>query len=119
MWIWREWVINAFNRNLPFDQFTIEQLAGDLLPNATLDQRIASGFNRNHMVNFEGGADPAEYHSKYLVDRVCTTATVWMGTTIACAECHDHKFDPISTKDFYQFYAFFNNVRRKGWTAIE
>ena len=114
MWLWRDWVIGAFNRNMPFDQFTIEQLAGDMLPNATLDQKIASGFNRNHMVNFEGGADPDEYESKYLVDRVSTTGTVWLGTTIACAECHDHKFDPITTREFYQFYAFFNNIPEMG-----
>jgi hypothetical protein len=114
MWKWREWVLGAFNRNMPFDQFTIEQLAGDLLPGATLEQKIASGFNRNTMVNFEGGADPNEYHTKYVIDRVTTTATVWMGTTLACAECHDHKYDPFSQKEFYQFYAFFNNIPERG-----
>ena len=82
---WREWVIDAFNNNLPFDRFTIEQLAGDLLPNATFEQKIASGFNRNHMINFEGGAIPEEYHNAYIVDRVNTTATVWLGLTLACA----------------------------------
>jgi hypothetical protein len=111
---WREWVINAFNRDLPFDQFTIEQLAGDLLPNATVAQRIASGFNRNHMINFEGGAIPEEYHTAYLVDRVNTTSTVWLGLTIACAQCHDHKYDPITQKEYYQLYAFFNNVPENG-----
>jgi len=114
MWKWREWVINAFNRNLPFDEFTIEQLAGDLLPNATLDQKVASGFNRNCMVNFEGGADPDEYSTKYVVDRVDTTANVWLGSTLGCAECHDHKYDPFTQKEFYQFYAFFNNIPEKG-----
>src|SRR5205085_12617524 len=111
---WREWVIDAFNANLPFDQFTIWQIAGDLLPNATLEQKIASGFNRNHMINFEGGAIPEEYHTAYLVDRVNTTSTVWMGLTVGCAQCHDHKYDPIKQKEFYQLYAFFNNVRENG-----
>src|SRR5437867_1904571 len=114
MWKWREWVINAFNRNMPFDQFTIEQLAGDLLPQATLEQKVASGFNRNCMVNFEGGADPDEYATKYVVDRVSTTSIVWLGTTLGCAECHDHKYDPFTQKEFYQLYAFFNNVPEKG-----
>ncbi len=114
MWKWREWVINAFNSNMPFDQFTIEQLAGDLLPNATLEQKVASGFNRNGMVNFEGGADPDEYHTKYVVDRVVTTSTVWLGSPLACAECHDHKYDPFTQKEFYQFYAFFNNIPERG-----
>jgi hypothetical protein len=114
MWLWRQWVIDAFNKNMPFDEFTIEQLAGDMLPNATVDQKIASGFNRNNMVNFEGGADPDEYATKYVVDRVDTTATVWLGSTLRCAECHDHKFDPFSQKEFYQFYALFNNIPEKG-----
>ncbi len=114
MWKWREWVIAAFNRNKPFDRFTVEQLAGDLLPNATLEQKIASGFNRNTMVNFEGGADPNEYLSKYVIDRLTTTATVWLGTTLGCAECHDHKYDPFTQKEFYQFYAFFNNIPERG-----
>jgi hypothetical protein len=111
---WRAWVIDAFNKNMPFDQFTIWQLAGDLLPNATTEQRIASGFNRNHMINFEGGAIPEEYHAAYIVDRVSTTSTVWLGLTVACAQCHDHKFDPITQREFYQLYAFFNNVPEKG-----
>ncbi|MDB6031472.1 MAG: Planctomycete cytochrome, partial [Verrucomicrobiales bacterium] len=108
------WVINSFNRNKPFDEFTVEQLAGDLLPNPTRDQKTASGFHRNVMTNDEGGADPAEYLAKYIVDRVNTTATVWLGTTIGCAECHDHKYDRIRQKDFYQLYAFFHNVPESG-----
>jgi len=111
---WREWVIDAFNRNLPFDRFTVEQLAGDLLPDATLEQRIASGFNRNHMINFEGGAIPEEYLVAYLVDRVNTTSTVWLGLTVGCAQCHDHKYDPITQKEFYQLYAYFHNVAETG-----
>lgn len=114
MWHWRDWVIDAFNRNLPFDQFTTEQLAGDLLPNATLQQKIATGFNRNHMINFEGGAIPEEYQTEYVVDRVETTSTVWMAMTMGCARCHDHKYDPIRQKDFYRFFAFFNNIPEKG-----
>ena len=114
MWRWRDWVINAFNQNMPYDQFTIKQLAGDLLPNATLDDKIATGFNRNHMIDFEGGAIPQEYHVEYVVDRVSTTATAWLGITIGCARCHDHKFDPIKQKDFYRFFAFFNTVPERG-----
>jgi hypothetical protein len=114
MWRWRDWVIDSFNNNLPYDQFTIEQLAGDLLPGATLDQRIASGFNRNHMINFEGGAIPKEYHNAYIVDRVNTTGTAWLGLTIACAQCHDHKYDPITQKEYYQLYAYFFNVPENG-----
>ena len=111
---WRDWVIKAYNENKPFDQFTIEQLAGDLLPEPTLDQKIASGFNRNHMINYEGGAVPEEYHTAYLNDRVNTTSTVWLGLTMACAQCHDHKYDPITMKDYYRFFAFFNNIAEKG-----
>ena len=114
MWPWRDWVIKAFNENKRFDQFTIEQLAGDLLPEATTDQKIASGFNRNHMINFEGGAIPEEYLVEYVVDRVETTANVWMGMTMGCARCHDHKYDPIKQKEFYEFFAFFNNIDEKG-----
>ncbi len=114
MWRWRDWVIEAFNHNLAFDRFTIEQLAGDLLPAATLDERIASGFNRNHRGNSEGGIIPEEYAVEYVVDRVDTTATVWLGLTVACARCHDHKFDPFSQREFYQLFAFFNNVPEKG-----
>ncbi len=114
MHLWRDWVIRAFNDNKPFDQFTIEQLAGDLLPDPTVDQRVATGFQRNVMTNDEGGADPDEYLSKYVADRVTTTAQVWLGTTMGCAECHDHKYDPITTREFYQLYAFFHNVPEKG-----
>ncbi len=111
---WREWVINAFNANMPFDQFTVEQLAGDLLPDATIAQRVASGFNRNHMINFEGGAIPDEYHTAYIVDRVNTTATVWLGLTLGCAQCHEHKYDPFTQKDYYRLFAFFYNVPENG-----
>ncbi|HCR28718.1 MAG TPA: hypothetical protein DIV79_01710 [Opitutae bacterium] len=113
-WPWRTWVIDAYNRNLPFDEFTIEQLAGDLLPNPSVDQKIATGFNRNHRINDEGGIIPEEYLVEYLVDRVETTTGVWMGLTFGCARCHDHKYDPISQRDFYQFLAFFNSVPEKG-----
>ncbi|MFM2094420.1 MAG: hypothetical protein RIS70_1544, partial [Planctomycetota bacterium] len=111
---WREWVIDAFNENLRFDQFTIEQLAGDLLPDPTTSQRIASGFNRNHMINFEGGAIPQEYHTAYIIDRVNTTGTVFLGLTVACVQCHDHKYDPISQREYYQLFAFFHNVPENG-----
>ena len=95
MWRWRDWVIDAFNRNMPFDQFTVEQIAGDLLPNATLEQKIATGFNRNHRGNSEGGIVPEEYLVEYAVDRVETTSTVFLGLTLGCARCHNHKYDPI------------------------
>jgi hypothetical protein len=114
MWRWRDWVIAAFNQNMPFTQFTVEQLAGDLLPNATLEQRIATGFNRNHRGNGEGGIIPEEYAGEYVVDRVETTATVWLGLTMGCARCHDHKYDPVTQKEFYQVFAFFNNVPERG-----
>ncbi len=114
MWIWRDWVIQAYNNNLPFDQFLTEQLAGDLLPNATEAQRVASGFNRNHMITHEGGTIPEENLTNYTVDRVKTTSEVFLGLTMACAQCHDHKFDPISQKDYYRFYAFFNELGDQG-----
>ena len=111
---WRDWVIQAFNSNKPFDVFTLEQLAGDLLPNASLDQRIATGFHRNHMVNEEGGIIPEEFLAEYCADRVETTATVWLAQTFNCTRCHDHKFDPFTQRDFYGLYAFFHNVTEKG-----
>jgi hypothetical protein len=114
MWLWRDWVINALNANMPFDQFTVEQLAGDLLPNATVPQRIATGFNRNHMANNESGSIDEEFRTEYVVDRVDTTMTTWLGLTAGCAQCHDHKFDPISQREFYQLFAFFNNVPEQG-----
>ena len=119
MTLWREYVINSFNQNLPFDQFTVEQLAGDLLPatgdtNRDLRQKLASGFNRNHMINFEGGAIPQEYLTAYIIDRVNTTGTVFLGLTVACTQCHDHKYDPLTQREFYQLYAFFNNVPEAG-----
>ena len=110
MWRWRDWVIDAFNRNMPYDRFTVEQLAGDLLPNATLDQRIATGFNRNHRTTGEGGIIPEEYRVEYVADRAQTTATVWLGLTAGCARCHDHKYDPITQKDFYRLFAYFNQI---------
>lgn len=114
MTAWREWVINAFNRDLPYDQFTIQQLAGDLMPNSTIDDKIASGFCRNNMINFEGGAIPEEYHAAYIIDRVNTVGTVWLGLTVGCCQCHDHKFDPLRQKDYYQLFAFFNHVPENG-----
>ena len=130
MWRWRDWVINAYNVNMPFDQFTIEQLAGDMigqrsnsgriglgslsLDEEALDRWIATGFNRNHRSNSEGGVDPDEYQVEYVVDRVDTTATVWLGLTMGCARCHDHKYDPISQKDFFQVFACFNNIPENG-----
>jgi len=114
MWVWRDWVIKAFNRNMPYDEFVLDQVAGDLVPNATDDQKIASGFNRNHMITLEGGAIPEEYHVEYVVDRVSTTSTAFLGLTMGCARCHDHKFDPITQKDFYRFFAFFNTVPERG-----
>ncbi|MGB0582433.1 MAG: PSD1 and planctomycete cytochrome C domain-containing protein [Limisphaerales bacterium] len=113
-WPWRDWVIGAFNRNLPFDQFTVEQLAGDLLPDATRDQIVATGFNRNHRINTEGGSLDAEWLVENVIDRVETMGAVWLGLTLNCARCHDHKYDPISQKEFYQFFAYFHNIPEKG-----
>jgi Protein of unknown function (DUF1553)/Protein of unknown function (DUF1549)/Concanavalin A-like lectin/glucanases superfamily/Planctomycete cytochrome C len=114
MWPWRNWVIDAYNKNMPYDAFVTEQLAGDMLPNATLSQRIATGFNRNHPINFEGGAIPEEYAAAYIFDRIDTTATAFMGLTMRCGQCHDHKYDPISQRDYYRFFAFFHNVPENG-----
>jgi hypothetical protein len=114
MWRWRDWVINAFNRNEPYNQFVLEQLAGDMLPNATLDQKIASGFNRNHRINTEDGIIPEEYAVEYVIDRVDTTSSAFLGVTLGCARCHNHKYDPFTQKEFYQIYAYFNNVPELG-----
>ena len=110
MWPYRDWLIKALNDDLPFDQFTIEQIAGDLLPNATTEQKIATGFHRNTMINEEGGIDPLEYRFYSMVDRVHVTATTWLGLTMACAQCHTHKYDPIQHSEYYQFMAFMNNA---------
>ncbi|MEC9003309.1 MAG: DUF1549 domain-containing protein, partial [Planctomycetota bacterium] len=112
-WRWRNWLIDAINRDLPFDQFTEQQLAGDLLPGATEQVQLATGFHRNTLTNREGGVDQEEYRVKAVVDRINTTLTVWMGLTVGCAECHSHKYDPISHHEFYGLYAFFNNADEK------
>jgi hypothetical protein len=114
MWPWRDWVVNSFNRNQPYDRFVIEQLAGDLLPASTLDQQIATGFNRNHTINSEGGIIDEEYRIEYVADRVRTTSLAWLGLTLECARCHDHKYDPIAQKEYYQFAAFFNSMEEWG-----
>jgi mono/diheme cytochrome c family protein len=118
MWLWRDWVINAFNANKPFDQFTVEQLAGDLLPNATRDQKIATGFMRNVMTSDEGGIIDDEYLNLYIVDRVSTMGVTWLGLTVGCAQCHDHKYDPLTQREFYQMYSFFHNVPEKGKDGV-
>lgn len=110
IWRYRDWVIEAFNRNLPFDEFTIEQLAGDLLPQATVEQQVATSLHRNTMNNSEGGTDNEEFRVAAVIDRVNTTLTVWMATTIGCAQCHSHKYDPFTQRDYYRLFAFFNNT---------
>jgi len=114
MWPWRDWIVKAFNANLPYDQFTIEQLAGDLLPNATRDQQLASGFNRNNMHNGEGGRIPEETRVENVFDRVETTATIWLGVTFTCSRCHDHKFDPFTQRDYFGLYDIFNQMSETG-----
>src|SRR5262249_51622654 len=105
-WPWRDWVVKAYNHNMTYDQFTVRQIAGDLLPSATVDDRIATGFNRNDM---DGGGDAPAARNESLVDRVSTVGTTWLGLTVGCARCHDHKYDPIKQKDFYSLYGFFND----------
>ena len=117
MWPWRDWVVNALNANMPFDRFSIEQLAGDLLPEATREQRIASGFHRNNMFNGEGGRIAEETRVENVFDRVETTAAIWMGMTFTCARCHDHKYDPIAQKDYYALFDVFNQMSENGRTA--
>ena len=107
-WRYRQWVIDALNRDMPYDEFTIDQLAGDLLPNRTTDTLVATGFNRNTLTNREGGTDPEQFRDEQVLDRAATLGTVWLGLTVGCAQCHNHKFDPISQKEFYQLTAFFN-----------
>ena len=114
MWPWRDWVVRALNANVPYDKFTIEQLAGDLLPKATDEQRLATAFNRNHMINGEGGRIAEENRVEYIFDQMETMATLWLGTTMTCSRCHDHKFDPITQRDYYSLFAFFNNTPVNG-----
>ena len=109
MWPYRDWVIDAVNRDMPFDQFTIEQLAGDLLPEPTRDQLIATGFHRNTLINQEGGTDKEQFRNEAVVDRINTTGAVWLGLTVGCAQCHTHKYDPLTHREYYQLFAFFNS----------
>ena len=114
MWPWRDWVVDAINANMPFDQFTVEQLAGDLLPNATKDQILATAFNRNHMYNGEGGRIPEETRVENVFDRVETLGTAWLGLTVNCSRCHDHKFDPLTQREYYQLFDYFNQTSEEG-----
>ena len=114
MWPWRDWVVDAFNENLPYDQFTTWQIAGDLLPNATLEQKLATGFSRNHMINGEGGRIAEENRVEYVMDMSETVGTVWLGLTLNCCRCHDHKYDPISNREYYKFFGFFNQTPVNG-----
>lgn len=114
MWLWRDWALKAFRDNMPFDQFVTEQLAGDLLPNATESQKVASGFNRNHVTTDEGGAIPEEYLVEYAVDRTNTTGSVFLGLSVGCARCHDHKYDPLPQEEYYRLYSFFNSIEEPG-----
>src|SRR4029079_6960851 len=113
-WVWRDWLVKALNDDMPFDQFTIRLLARDLLPGATTEDKIASGFNRNHLLNGEGGAIAEEQRFVNLFDRIDTTATTWLGLTMACAQCHDHKYEPITQKDYYSLLDAFNRVPESG-----
>ena len=117
MWPWRDWVIDAFRQNMPYDQFVTEQLAGDLLPNPTKDQLIATAFNRNHPMTAEGGVVDEEFRLEYVSNRTNTIGTAFLGLTLECAKCHDHKFDAISQKEYFQVSAFFNSVRELGMTG--
>ncbi|MEM7395281.1 MAG: DUF1549 domain-containing protein, partial [Verrucomicrobiota bacterium] len=117
-WPWRDWVIKAYNSNKPFDAFTVEQLAGDQMPNPTLQQRIATGFNRNHPITIEGGIIDEEYRVEYVMDRVVTTTQAWLAMSVGCARCHDHKYDPVSQDEFYQIYSFFNSVADRGMSGF-
>jgi hypothetical protein len=119
MWLWRDWVLEAYRTNMPYDRFVTEQLAGDLIPSATTEQKIASGFNRNHVTTDEGGAIAEEYLVEYAVDRTSTVGSVMLGLTVGCARCHDHKFDPISAEDFFSLYAFFNSIEEPGLYSQE
>ena len=114
MWPWRDWTINAYNANKPFDEFTVEQLAGDLIPDSTVEQKIATGFNRNNATTDEGGAIAEEFRVEYAVDRVKTTSMVWLGLSLECAQCHNHKYDPITMEDYYRFFAYFNQASDPG-----
>ncbi|MBI1313718.1 DUF1553 domain-containing protein [bacterium] len=117
-WPWRDWVIDAYNRDMPFDEFTVEQFAGDLLPNATPEQQLATCFHRNHMTNGEGGRDPEESRVDYVIDRLNTIGTVWLGLTLNCCQCHSHKYDPISQSEYYQLSAFFNSIDEDGRAGL-
>lgn len=118
-WVWRDWVVKALNQNMPFDRFTIEQLAGDLIPNGTPEQKVASAFNRNHLVNGEGGAIPDEQRHVIYFDRLDVTATNWLGLTMACCQCHDHKYDPMTMKDYYSLMAAFNRLSESGLAGYQ
>jgi hypothetical protein len=117
-WPWRDWVIYAFNKNLPYNQFVSWQLAGDLLPNATREQILATGFNRNHKITEEGGVIQEEYRVEYVTDRTNSFAKAFLGVTMECAHCHDHKYDPFSQQEYYQLFAFFNNVKEVGLESV-
>src|SRR5262249_25416261 len=116
-WRYRNWVLDALNADLPYDRFVIEQLAGDLLPGATVEQKAATGFHRNTLTNREGGVDQEQFRVEAVVDRVNTTAKVWLGLTLGCAQCHDHKYDPLSQREYYQFFAFFNSDKEMNLLA--